>query len=544
MELARQGATVVVVDPGVSVEGEALNEPTASETASRIRADGGRAISSTVSVTDGPGLAELFEQVSADLGPVSIVVNTAGILRFPRLADAVEDDWAAVVGVHLGGYVTVLSAALPIMESAGYGRVVGFTSGVGLARTSAGMLAYGTAKRAVAALTWELGPRLPRGVAVNALSPIAATRMVRRTLEGPASGADGAPGPRGLDLSAMPQPEHMAPAAAYLAGDRSSWCRGQVIFSAGSELTVIERPRLLEAVRTADVDDFARALDTVVPTVLVPAESDQRTGGGSNPRFGDVFLQTGARGVAPSGPTGSGPTASCLVISDDDRLASEVQRAVQAWGLFPIGLKLGRGPAPAAGGATSAFEAASVGLLEAARTGPPLGAVVIAKLGPLTEEADPWSEPSWRETLSSHAGVVGEIVAHAAWLRAATRYAESEGRGLRVAHVTGALSAAGKTTAQAVAQMVRSANDTPSPVPVEAFSLSLESGAAEDLWSAAQLLARLVAADDVRPLQGAELAAGRGWVALRSHPGPSATVSFGGPAIPRWVDGVLAPAVR
>jgi NAD(P)-dependent dehydrogenase (short-subunit alcohol dehydrogenase family) len=537
--LGRQGATVVVVDPGVSVEGEALNEPTASETASRIRAEGGTAISSTLSVTDGPRLAELFEQVSADLGPVSIVVNTAGILRFPRLADAVEDDWAAVVGVHLGGYLTVLSAALPIMESAGYGRVVGFTSGVGLARTSAGMLAYGTAKRAVAALTWELGPRLPRGVAVNALSPIAATRMVRRTLEGPASGGDGTPGPRGLDLSAMPQPEHMAPAAAYLAGDRSSWCRGQVIFSAGSELTVIERPRVLEAVRTADVPDFGWALGTVVPTVLVPAESDQRTGGGSNPRFGDVFGQIGEMG----GGTGSGPTASCLVVADDDDLASEVEGAVRAWGLFPIRVKLGRGPIPAGGGVTSGFEAASAGVLEAARAGPPLGAVVVAKLGPLAGEADPWSEPSWRATLSSHAGVVGEILAHAAWLRAATRYAESEGRGLRIVHVTGALSAAGRTTAQAVAQMVRSANDTPSAVPVEAFSLSLESDAAEDVRPAAQLLARLVAADDVRPLQGAELVAGRGWVALRSHPGPSATVSFGGPAIPPWVDGVLARAV-
>jgi hypothetical protein len=335
----------------------------------------------------------------------------------------------------------------------------------------------------------------------------------------------------------------MAPAAAYLAGDRSSWCRGQVIFSAGSELTVIERPRVLEAVRTADVADFGWALGTVVPTVLVPAESDQRTGGGSNPRFGDVFGQTGERSGTAIAPAGSGPTASCLVVSDDDDLASEVESAVQAWGLFPIRVKLGRGPVPAAGGPMSGFEAAAAGVLEAARTGPPLGAVVIAKLGPLTEEADPRSEPSWRATLSSHAGVVGEIVAHAAWLRAATRYAESERRALRIVHVTGALSAAGRTTAQAVAQMVRSANDTPSPVPIDAFSLSLESAAAEDVRPVAQLLARLVAADDVRPLQGAELVAGRGWVALRSHPGPSASVSFGGPAIPPWVDGVLARAV-
>jgi hypothetical protein len=95
--------------------------------------------------------------------------------------------------------------------------------------------------------------------------------------------------PKGLDLSSMPQPEAMATTAAYLASERVGWCSGRVVFCAGSELTTIGPPRLLEVVRTEGVRDLPGALGTVVPTVLVPAEQEQRTTGGSNPRFGPIL---------------------------------------------------------------------------------------------------------------------------------------------------------------------------------------------------------------------------------------------------------------
>ena len=173
---------MIVSDPGVSVEGEPLHEPSAAAAADRINAAGGTAESSTVSVTDLDGLRGLLEQVRDRYGSLDIVVNTAGIVRAPKLPDTTEDDWKSVFGVHFNGYVNVLSVALPIMVDDGYGRVVGFTSGVGLARTAGDAMAYGAAKRAVAALTWQLGSLLPTGISVNALSPIAATRMVRSSL--------------------------------------------------------------------------------------------------------------------------------------------------------------------------------------------------------------------------------------------------------------------------------------------------------------------------------------------------------------------------
>ena len=224
LELARRGVAVVAMDPGVGVQGEPLNEPTAAQTAQLITAEGGVARASTASVTDRAAVRSLFAGVAAEFGGLDIVVNTAGILRFAPFLQASEDDWRAVLGVHLDGYLNVLAEALPLMQATGYGRIVGVTSGAGLARAAADNAPYSAAKRAVAAVTWQLAGLLPAGVALNALSPLAATRMITSALTG------GRPADRtrsgGLDLSGMPAAEEMAPSAAFLASEEAGSCRG------------------------------------------------------------------------------------------------------------------------------------------------------------------------------------------------------------------------------------------------------------------------------------------------------------------------------
>ena len=182
LEFSRLGATVVVVDPGVGVQGEPLGETTAEDTVNLIKAQGGSAVASTASVTDRVALRALFHEVVRNYGFLDFVVNASGILRFAELTDTTDDDWRSVLDVHFNGYLNILRCALPIMTKAGYGRVVGFTSGAGLARTSPGNIAYGTAKRAVAALTWEIGRTLPEGVRVNALSPIAELSILTKSI--------------------------------------------------------------------------------------------------------------------------------------------------------------------------------------------------------------------------------------------------------------------------------------------------------------------------------------------------------------------------
>lgn len=502
LELARCGVAVVAMDPGVGVQGEPLGERSAAATADRIMAAGGTAIASTASVTDRAEVRALFRDVVDRFGGLDIVVNTAGILRFGTYLEESDDDWGAVLDVHFTGYLNVLAEALPLMVAAGYGRIVGFTSGVGLARTNPGGPSYSAAKRAVAALSWQLGLLLPDGVSVSVLSPIAATRMVRGGLV--AAGAS----PRGLDLSAMPQPEHMAPAAAYLASEAAGWLSGSVVFSAGPELSIIAPPRLVEIVRTNATPDVARALGTVVPVVLNPAEAQQRTTGGSNPRLGNVFDQAADPVAAAAG------LGRTVIVTDDVELAAAVGNALGPWGHSTARL------APTRPGLD---------------TDEPVDAVVVA-LGPPPGSGEPGS---WAELVESHTGVAGHVVAHARWLRAAGELAMRTSRPLRVVLVADAATPAGRTTAQAVSQVARCVNETPGEVPVDVFAVSVEPSGARDTSALAALIARLAVAEDTRELRGAELVAGSAWIGLRSHPGPAGTVTFGGIAIPDWVDGAL-----
>ena len=238
-ELGRQGAHVVTVDPLVSVDGTEQLPAVDETTAGRIVAAGGSARASATSVTDRDAVVDLFAELVAEHGRVDAVVNVAGITRPTGFAKGHEADWAAVLAVHLDGYRNVLHAALPIMAEAGAGQVLGVTSGSGWRAADAG--AYSCAKRAVASLTWQLGRAAPVGVGVNAISPIAMTRMVTEALARAGAAAAGAKAasPKagkggskagsatgGLSLGSMPAPEHLGPLGAHLGAPPSRRRRG------------------------------------------------------------------------------------------------------------------------------------------------------------------------------------------------------------------------------------------------------------------------------------------------------------------------------
>lgn len=541
LDLARRGVAVVAMDPGVGIQGEPLHEPSAERTARQITGEGGVARASEASVTDADAVRSLFGEVAAEFGGLDIVVNTAGILRYAPFLDAAEDDWRAVLDVHLNGYLNVLAGALPLMAAAGHGQVVGVTSGAGLARAAADSAPYSCAKRAVAAVTWQLAGLLPPGVALNALSPLAATRMVtggRQTR--PAGGA-------GVDLSAMPAAQDMAPAAAYLAGaGGGDICRGQVIFSAGPELSVIAPPRLIEAVRTGHTADFAASLDTLVPVVLGPAEAQQRPTGGANARFGPVFDVPGTSGPAP-GP-GTAPR-NCLVVADDQALAGALRPALARCGLTAVAADLSR---PAGSGGRFAAEqavahVAASGGLDAIIIAPrsaaaPAGGLLASTPAGGALAGNPGAGPSWQATLAGFGATADDVRCHAGWLRAAAGLAVRTGRPLRVVHLTDAGSPALRPAAQAVAQLSRCAT-LARPDLIQVFAVALEAPGPGDLAPVAELAARLATAVDASGLRGAELFARPGWIGLRSHPGPAATASYGTAELPAWIGDWLREAV-
>jgi NAD(P)-dependent dehydrogenase (short-subunit alcohol dehydrogenase family) len=535
LELARRGVAVVAMDPGVGLQGELLNEPTAAQTAQRIAAEGGLARASAASVTDRDAVRSLFAEVVKEFGALDVVVNTAGILRFAPFLEASEDDWRAILDVHLNGYLNVLAEALPLMTAAGYGRIVGVTSGAGLARAAADSAHYSCAKRAVAAVTWQLADLLPDGVALNALSPLAATRMVTSS-GGAAVGRQSG----GLDLSGLPPARDMAPLAAYLASAEAGSCRGQVIFSAGPELSVISPPRLLEAVRTERTADFAASLDTLVPVVLGPAEAQQRSTGGSNARFGPVFDQPGTTGPVP----GPGPaSATCLVVADHPAIAGSIAAALARCGMTAIdiaGQPLAGPSAPdRPARLPSGFAAAQAAVQRAVHATGRIDAVVIAP-GPF---ADPGPAPaSWPQMLAGYAATTDQVLAHAGWLQAAAQQAVRSSRPVRVLHLADATSPPLRAGAQAVAQLARCASLV-RPELIEVFSIALATAEPADHGPVAHLIARLLWSGDASALRGAEMLARPGWIGILSHPGPAATASYGTSAIPSWI-GDWLQAVR
>lgn len=528
-ELGRRGWFVCTVDPLVTLDGsQRLPEPEQT-TAGRIVAAGGAARASSASVTDAGALETLCAELVDEHGGLDAVVNVAGITRQTYFASGSEEDWRAVLDVHLGGYLNVLRAALPHMAAAGSGRVLGVTSGSGWRAADAG--AYSCAKRAVAALTWQLGRHLPPGVTVNAMSPIAATRMVAAALE--RARQMGRTGGGGVSFLDMPAPEDLAPFGAHLVGDGFGWCSGQVFFAGGSEVAVVDRPRLLEVVRTDDVASLARVLEAVVPRAFATAEAAQATDGGGNPRFGAIFDEPAGEG------TMVGSVRACALVGPSAELAAALTAALGERGVTVHRVE----------GATG-FAGTAAALRAAAVTAGALDAVVVAgtaQQGAMTAPAATGGEPvgtqpSWRDMLAEHEGIVDAIHADAAWARAAADHAAATGRPLRLVTLVDARTSGGRSRAQAAAQLARAAAGGTGGR-VTAFAIGMEAPLPVVAEAVGALAAHLVTHPDAPALGGAELAVGAGWIGVRSHPRPLGTVTFGGPAVPAWLDHALADII-
>jgi NAD(P)-dependent dehydrogenase (short-subunit alcohol dehydrogenase family) len=522
-ELGRRGWFVVTVDPLVTLDGSAQLPEPEQTTAGRIVTAGGAARASDLSVTDRDGVRALFEELAAEHGGLDAVVNVAGITRQTGFAHGSEEDWRAVLEVHLGGYLNVLAAALPLMSAAGGGHILGITSGSGWRAADAG--AYSCAKRVVAALTWQLGRAAPPDVTVNAMSPIAATRMVAAALErarqaattGERTGSGG-----GLSLTSMPGPDDLAPLAADLLVGRFAWCNGQVLFAGGPEIAVVEEPRLLEVVRSDEVTSLAHVVEVVVARAFVSAEAKQATDGGGNPRFGQIFVERSPDAVV------SEEVRSCAVVCDRPQLAGSVVAALEERSVRCHRVDVAHG-----------FRDTSNALRSVTEASGPLDAIVWAPAGHKGREEE---AHGWKSILEEHERIVEDVHSDAVWARAAADYAADGARRVRLVTLTDAQGAGGRSRAQASAQLARAAAGA-TEHRVVAFAASLEASEAKSARPAAELVAHLLTRPDSASLAGAELVIGGGWFGIRGHPRPTGSITYGGPAVGDWVDGPLREIV-
>ena len=182
IELAKRGAKVVVNDLGGSVDGSGGSSEAANKVVAEIKAAGGEAISNGSSVTDETGVANLVKQTVDAFGRIDILVNNAGILRDKSFKKMEVQDARVVLDVHLMGSFICTKAVWPIMSEQNYGRIVMTTSPSGLFGNF-GQANYGAAKLGLVGLMNTLVIEGKKNdIRVNAISPVAATRMTENLM--------------------------------------------------------------------------------------------------------------------------------------------------------------------------------------------------------------------------------------------------------------------------------------------------------------------------------------------------------------------------
>jgi NAD(P)-dependent dehydrogenase (short-subunit alcohol dehydrogenase family) len=219
--LAREGASVVVNDLGGANDGSGADAGPAQEVVEEIRAAGGTAFANTDDVSEWDGAAGVVADAVREFGRLDVLVNNAGILRDAFIAGHGEAEWDAVIKVHLKGHFAVLRHAADHWKERSKGgeqpnaAVVNTASASGVTLPNAGQANYGAAKAAIVALTLVAASELERyGVRVNAIAPIARTRLTLATPGMGAIFAAGAESESGHDLF---DPSNISPLVAHLA---------------------------------------------------------------------------------------------------------------------------------------------------------------------------------------------------------------------------------------------------------------------------------------------------------------------------------------
>ncbi|WP_327258459.1 SDR family oxidoreductase [Streptomyces sp. NBC_01240] len=236
---AAEGAKVVVNDLGVGLDGTGGAAGPAQHVVEEIRALGGEAVAHGGDITTTEGAASLIATALDAFGRLDTLVNNAGFLRDRMLVNLDDDDWDAVMRVHLKGHFLPLKhAAAHWRAEAKAGRtaearVVNTSSGAGLLG-SVGQGNYSAAKAGIIGLTLVAAAEMGRyGVQVNAIAPAARTRMTEQTF------AETMAVPEGSGFDAM-APENVSPLVVWLGSAASAGVSGRVFEAEAGRITVME----------------------------------------------------------------------------------------------------------------------------------------------------------------------------------------------------------------------------------------------------------------------------------------------------------------
>ncbi len=236
LELARQGAKVVVNDLGCELDGAGGATGPAGEVVREIRSMAGEAVANGADVADFAQAAALVKTAIDSFGGLDVVVNNAGFVRDRMFVSCSEPEWDAVVRVHLKGHYAVAHHACAYWRQqskegkAVDARIINTSSGAGL-QGSVGQSAYSAAKAAIAALTLVQAAELVRyGITANAIAPSARTRMTEEVfaemMKKPEHGFD------------VMSPANVAPLVVWLGSHESREVTGRVFEVSGGKISI------------------------------------------------------------------------------------------------------------------------------------------------------------------------------------------------------------------------------------------------------------------------------------------------------------------
>lgn len=249
--LGSSGAKVVVNDPGVSIKGDGTDAGPAEEVVREIQQAGGEAVACTESVATPQGGKAIIQCALDHFGRIDILIHNAGNVRYGSLEEITQEDFEAVVDVHLMGAFHVVRPAFPIMCNARYGRVV-LTSSIGGLYGTHKVVNYGVSKAGVIGLNNVIAIEgAEKGVKSNIILPGAVTRM-----------ADG------LDTSQYPPmgPDLVAPVVGWLAHESCS-ISGEMLISMGGRVAKALIAETEGVYRPSwSIDDVAEQIDAIRDT--------------------------------------------------------------------------------------------------------------------------------------------------------------------------------------------------------------------------------------------------------------------------------------
>ena len=270
---AAQGAKVIVNDLGGSVDGSGAAAAPADEVVAYIKDTGGEAQANYSSVADYNAAEGIIQQALDEYGRLDILVNVAGILRDRMVFNMTEEEWDAVVDVHMKGTfnTTKYASIYWRTEREGHYRLINFTSGSGLFGAP-GQPNYAAAKLGIVGFTYSCANALGRyGVTSNAIGPGAATRMTDTVPDERRSGVV----TESTDADPRMSPANVAVPIVYMASEASDWLNGQVIGAMGYDISLYTQYAVQRQLSGTERWDVERAAEEI-ERVFKPAVTGER----------------------------------------------------------------------------------------------------------------------------------------------------------------------------------------------------------------------------------------------------------------------------